>query len=152
MPLRNSSCTPSMMELKMHMQMFLILYRKVHSLASRSRIAPLKGATIPRLELLAALMGARLTKSILESIGWKTVKCFYWKDYTTVLTWITKEENWSIFINNRVQEIWKINPPSSWHRVSGVENPSDLPSRECKASYLGRTKMVDFISRQGTLQ
>ncbi|GBM64581.1 hypothetical protein AVEN_56554-1 [Araneus ventricosus] len=62
-------------------------------LASRSRIAPLKGATIPRLDFLAALVEARLTKSIVDALGWTTVKCFYWRDSTTVLTWITKEEN-----------------------------------------------------------
>ncbi|GBM34234.1 hypothetical protein AVEN_17121-1 [Araneus ventricosus] len=70
--------------------------KNVHFLASRSRIAPLKGATIPRLELLAALVGARLAKSIVDALGWTTVKCFYWSDSTTVLTWITKEENWSV--------------------------------------------------------
>ncbi|GBN09699.1 hypothetical protein AVEN_51328-1 [Araneus ventricosus] len=48
----------------------------VHFLASRSRIAPLKGATIPRLELLAALMGARLTKFIVDALGWTTVNVF----------------------------------------------------------------------------
>ncbi|GBM24956.1 hypothetical protein AVEN_51975-1 [Araneus ventricosus] len=50
--------------------------KNVHFLASRSRIAPLKGATIPRLELLAALVGARLTKSIVDALVWTIVKCF----------------------------------------------------------------------------
>ncbi|GBN32108.1 hypothetical protein AVEN_105036-1 [Araneus ventricosus] len=103
--------------------------KNVHFLAYRSRIAPLKGAAIPRLELLAALVGGRLTKSIVDALGWTTVKCFYWSDSTTVLTGITKEENWSVFVNNRVQEIRKISQPSSWCHVSGVENPADLPSR-----------------------
>ncbi|GBM09363.1 hypothetical protein AVEN_184073-1 [Araneus ventricosus] len=127
--------------------------KNVHFLASRSRIAPLKGATIPRLELLATLVGARLTKSIVDALGWTTVKCFYWSDSTTILTWITKEENWSVFVNNRVKEIRKISQPFSWRHVSGVENPADLPSRGCSHNrILGGTKMVEFISRQGTLQ
>ncbi|GBM70125.1 hypothetical protein AVEN_151584-1 [Araneus ventricosus] len=79
--------------------------KNVHFLASRIRIAPLKGAMIPRLELLAALVGVRLTKAIVDALGWTTVKCFYWSDSTSVLTWITKEENWCVFVNNRVQEI-----------------------------------------------
>ncbi|GBM21584.1 hypothetical protein AVEN_172445-1 [Araneus ventricosus] len=111
-------------------------YKNVHFLASRTRIAPLKGATIPRLELLAVLVRARLTKSIVDALGWTTVKCFYWSDSTTFLTWITKEENWSVFVNDRVQEIRKISQPSAWRHVSGVENPAYLPSRGCKASYL----------------
>ncbi|GBN10300.1 hypothetical protein AVEN_54465-1 [Araneus ventricosus] len=64
--------------------------KNVHFLASRSRIAPLKSA---RLERLATLVGTRLTKSIVDALGWTTVKCFYWSDSTTFLTWITKEEN-----------------------------------------------------------
>ncbi|GBN21967.1 hypothetical protein AVEN_107036-1 [Araneus ventricosus] len=107
-----------------------------HFLASRSRIAPLKSATIPRFELLAALVGARLTKSVVDALGWTTDKSSYWSDSTTVLIWITKEENWSVFVNNRVQEIGKISLPSAWRHVSGVGNPADLPSRGCKASYL----------------
>ncbi|GBM75660.1 hypothetical protein AVEN_269889-1 [Araneus ventricosus] len=76
----------------------------------------------------------------MDALGWTTVKCFYWSDSTTVLTWITKEENWSVFVNNRVQEIRKIGQPSAWRHVSGVENRADLPSRGCKASYLVKTR------------
>lgn len=36
----------------------------VHFLASRSQISPLKVVTIPRLELLAALVGARLIENL----------------------------------------------------------------------------------------
>ncbi|GBM79842.1 hypothetical protein AVEN_136499-1 [Araneus ventricosus] len=112
----------------------------VHFLASRSRIALLKGAKTPRLKLLAALVGSRLTKSIADALSWTTVKCFNWSDSTTVFTLITKEENWSVFVNNRVKEVRKISQPSSWYPVSGVENPADLPSSGCKASYLVKTR------------
>ncbi|GBM20414.1 hypothetical protein AVEN_222115-1 [Araneus ventricosus] len=126
--------------------------KNVHFLASRSRIAPLKGAMIPRLELLSALVRGRLTKSIVDVLGWTTVKCFYWSHSTNVLKWITKEENWSVFVNNRVQEIRKISQPSSWRNVSGVENQADLPSRGRKASYLVKTRFWEglrcFISFQ----
>ncbi|GBN33440.1 hypothetical protein AVEN_171049-1 [Araneus ventricosus] len=87
--------------------------KNVHFLASRSRITPFKGSTTPRLELLAALVGARLIKSIVDALGWTTVKSFYWSYSTTVLT---------------------------QRHVSGVENPADLPSRGCKASYLVKTR------------
>ncbi|GBM50372.1 hypothetical protein AVEN_128995-1 [Araneus ventricosus] len=110
----------------------------VHFLASRSRIALLKGAKTPRLKLLAALVGSRLTKSIADALSWTTVKCFNWSDSTTVFTLITKEENWSVFVNNRVKEIRKISQPS-WYHVSGVENPADLSSSGCKASYFVKT-------------
>ncbi|GBN96940.1 hypothetical protein AVEN_232745-1 [Araneus ventricosus] len=58
---------------------------KLSLLAAKSRIAPLRGGTIPRMELLAALVGARLTNSVIEALNWKEVKCYYWSDSTTVL-------------------------------------------------------------------
>ncbi|GBM83679.1 hypothetical protein AVEN_84251-1 [Araneus ventricosus] len=103
--------------------------KNVQFLASRSRIAPFKGATISRLELLTAFVGARLAKSIVDALCWATAKCFHWSDSTTFLMRITKEENWSAFVNNRVPEIRKISQPSSWRYVSGVVNPAVLPSR-----------------------
>ncbi|GBN28942.1 hypothetical protein AVEN_153311-1 [Araneus ventricosus] len=75
---------------------------KLSLLAAKSRIAPLRGGTIPRMELLAALVGARLTNSVIEALNWKEVKCYYWSDSTTVLAWISREENWSVFVRNRV--------------------------------------------------
>ncbi|GBN14031.1 hypothetical protein AVEN_249371-1 [Araneus ventricosus] len=87
---------------------FLILEEcsiKLPLLVAKSRIAPLSGGTIPCMELLAALVGARLTNSVIEALNWKKVKCYYWSDFTTVLAWISRVENWSIFVRNGVQEI-----------------------------------------------
>ncbi|GBN63846.1 hypothetical protein AVEN_189515-1 [Araneus ventricosus] len=58
---------------------------KLSLLATKSRISPLRGSTVPRMELLAALVGARLTNSVIEALTWKEVKCYYWSDSTTVL-------------------------------------------------------------------
>ncbi|GBM20229.1 hypothetical protein AVEN_216650-1 [Araneus ventricosus] len=66
---------------------------KLSLLAAKSRIAPLRGGTMPHMELLAALVGARLTNSIIEALNWKEVQCYYWNDSTTVLAWISREEN-----------------------------------------------------------
>ncbi|GBN50017.1 hypothetical protein AVEN_95574-1 [Araneus ventricosus] len=60
---------------------------KLSLLAAKSRISPLRGGTIPRMELLAALVGTRLTNSVIEALNWKEVKCYYWSDSTTVLAW-----------------------------------------------------------------
>ncbi|GBM79098.1 hypothetical protein AVEN_177414-1 [Araneus ventricosus] len=58
---------------------------KLSLLAAKSRIAPLRGGAIPRMELLAALVGARLTNPVIEALNSKEVKCYYWSDSTTVL-------------------------------------------------------------------
>ncbi|XP_055951566.1 uncharacterized protein LOC129987632 [Argiope bruennichi] len=106
--------------------------------AVKSRVAPLKGdgGTIPRKELLAVLVGARLTESVKEALHWKDTRCFYWKDSTKVIAWISREEKWLVFVGNRVQEIRKLSKPSSWQHVHGEMKPIDLPSRGCNAKQL----------------
>ncbi|XP_054706598.1 uncharacterized protein LOC129216408 [Uloborus diversus] len=109
---------------------------EVHLLASKSRVAPAKQITIPRLELIAATVGARLCTSVLESLQWQNVELTFWTDSTVVLSWIQKEEIWTVFVANRVHEIRKLTKPNSWKFVKGVENPADLPSRGCSAKQL----------------
>ncbi|XP_031350458.1 uncharacterized protein LOC116176124 [Photinus pyralis] len=100
----------------------------IRLLAAKSRIAPLKKATIPRLELLAALIGARLSKSVLSGLA-EEIKTHFWSDSTTVLSWIKRREQWSIFVANRVNEICSLSSPTEWSHVTGSKNPADLPSR-----------------------
>ena len=113
---------------------------KISLLSAKSRITPLKGGTIPRLELTAALVGARLAQSVLQALGWKDIKQHFWSDSTTVLTWITKVDNWSVFVRNRTDEIRKLSDISSWRHVAGKMNPADLPSRGCSSKTLKAMK------------
>ncbi|GFS59089.1 integrase catalytic domain-containing protein [Trichonephila clavipes] len=108
----------------------------VNLLAAKSRIAPVKTVTIPRLELLAATVGARLCRSVLSALQSDNVKQHYWTDSTTVLSWIQREELWSVFVNSRVQAIRELTDPTSWTHFPGALNPADLPSRGCSAHQL----------------
>ena len=105
---------------------------RVQLIASKTRVAPLKKQTTPRLELLAALILARLiarVKSILEQclVVCRT-RC--WTDSKNVLYWIKrKDREWKQFVNHRVAEIRQLLPTDVWAHVPGVENPADLASR-----------------------
>ncbi|GFU16371.1 uncharacterized protein NPIL_603191 [Nephila pilipes] len=59
----------------------------VQLLQARSRIIPMKTITIPRLELMAAVIGARLFSSMKQSLKLPYIKTYFWTDSSTVLTW-----------------------------------------------------------------
>ncbi|GIY30143.1 endonuclease [Caerostris extrusa] len=85
-------------------------------------------------------LGMRLANSITNAFEWRSIKRYFWSDSTTVLTWITKDDNWSVFVKNRVDDIRRYSLPSSWGYILGEENPADLPSRGCKATHLLKTR------------
>ncbi|GFU59455.1 DUF1758 domain-containing protein [Trichonephila clavipes] len=63
---------------------------------AKSRVAPLKLLSIPRLELMACCVGARLLNSILKALNMPDLKVTLWSDSTTALWWIKEYGNWSV--------------------------------------------------------
>jgi len=109
---------------------------KVQLLQAKSRVAPLRKITIPRLELLACVIGARLAYFVKKNLGIEIEKEYYWTDSSTVLSWVKKKEPWGAFVNNRVKEIRDLTRTEDWRHVPGIRNPADLPSRGCSATKL----------------
>ncbi|GFT63753.1 integrase catalytic domain-containing protein [Trichonephila clavipes] len=103
----------------------------VNLIASKTRVAPLKAVTLPRLELLGALVAARLSSRVQEIVRKKKeCKMFHWTDSKIVLFWIKgSSKRWKQFVANRVQEISELTDPDSWFHCSGQDNPSDFLSR-----------------------
>ncbi|XP_071042007.1 uncharacterized protein [Parasteatoda tepidariorum] len=105
----------------------------LHFIQAKSRVAPLHKMTIPRLELLAYCIGARLSSITIKAMDLKEVPIIYWTDSSTALCWINREENWGVFINNRVKEIRSLTEKNSLRHLPGEQNPADLSSRGCSA-------------------
>ena len=118
--------------------------RFVQFVVSKTRVAPVQRQTVPRLELLSALLLARLVASVTEALTLQLTlnppKCF--TDSKVALFWIRGlEKEWKQFIQNRVNEIRKLVPSECWDHCPGQENPADMPSRGITTSELAASKL-----------
>ncbi|XP_029165367.1 uncharacterized protein LOC114936359 [Nylanderia fulva] len=102
----------------------------VSLLAGRSKVAPIKPLTIPRLELSAAVLLARLIEFIRKSLHFTKMPVHCWTDSSIVLAWLNKHpSHWKTFVSHRVTEIQTRVSDGIWHHVSTHENPADCASR-----------------------
>lgn len=104
---------------------------KVQLIRAKSRLAPKGSATIPRLELLACTIAARLARSVVEALSPLEYEMWFWSDSTTALWWIKEEGQWEVFVRNRVKEIRELTDIKRWFHIPGENNAADLPSRGC---------------------
>ncbi|XP_055622976.1 uncharacterized protein LOC129766468 [Toxorhynchites rutilus septentrionalis] len=94
--------------------------------SAKTRVAPLKYLTIPRMELQAALIGARLAHSILQGLSIKVSRCIFWSDSRNALAWIRADHRrYSQFVAARVSEILDLTNVSDWRWVPTKWNVAD---------------------------
>ena len=109
----------------------------------KNRVAPQKKLTIPRLELMGALLLARLMAVIVAFLKHlKISSIVYYSDSQNVLYWIrTEHRMWGVFVSCRIKEINALSNFADWKWVPTLQNPADLATRGLKSSELLGNKL-----------
>ena len=102
----------------------------VSLIMGKSRVAPIKPITIPRLELTAALLSCRIATLVKKELEMDDITETYWVDSQIVLCYLKNDtRRFKMFVANRVKEIRDHTTKDQWLYVNTKENPGDDASR-----------------------
>jgi len=103
-------------------------------LYGRSRVAPLKKISTPRLELQAATLSSNMNLFVSKELDLKIDHEYFYSDSTIVLGYIKNEcKRFRLFVANRVSMITSHTAQKDWHHVDSNSNPADCGARGLKA-------------------
>ncbi|XP_066979052.1 uncharacterized protein [Macrobrachium rosenbergii] len=93
---------------------------------AKTRVAPIKELIVPKLELTALLLAARMAKFIKKSFeNDEFVELFVWSDCKVALSWQVSKSVVPAFVKNRVHEINSLIPEAVLSYVPTDDNPSN---------------------------
>ncbi|XP_077990939.1 uncharacterized protein LOC144445271 [Glandiceps talaboti] len=123
---------------------YLVRGGKSSLVMAKNRVAPIKEITLPRLELMAAVIGgARLTKFVHNALASKVnvTHCTLWLDSQIVLCWLRSDKTLPCFVRNRVNEIHTVLPNTTFKYCPTQDNPADLLTRGINARKLNESEL-----------
>ncbi|XP_068150185.1 uncharacterized protein [Drosophila tropicalis] len=98
--------------------------------SAKSKVAPLQPLSIPRLELQAAVTGARLMKNIIAQHEIDFEECYLWTDSKTVLAWLIGDpRRYQQYVMFRIAEICELTDARNWRWVPSKLNVADIATK-----------------------
>nr|XP_034318941.1 uncharacterized protein LOC105335138 [Crassostrea gigas] len=96
----------------------------------KAKLAPMKGHTIPRLELCGAVLASEIGQTVLEQLDVKPNVVKYYTDSKVVLGYIyNQSKRFYTYVTNRVSKILKVSSTDQWNYVPTHKNPADCATR-----------------------
>ena len=110
---------------------------------SKSRVAPIKALTLPKLELMAAVTATKVAKLVQAAISASQhlIPVHLWTDSQIVLHWINNGSHSNSFVHQRVTEILKSFPSTVWSFTPSSDNPADLLTRGISTEQLTSSEL-----------
>ncbi|XP_065671692.1 uncharacterized protein LOC136089569 [Hydra vulgaris] len=102
-------------------------------ITSKTKVAPIKKLTIPRLELLGCLLLANLMHKVVQEFKDVLIveKICYWTDSEISLSWIkNSKRDWKLWVQHRVSKIQELSNKNDWSHIEGKNNPAGIPTRD----------------------
>ena len=112
---------------------------RIHCLLvlAKSRVAPLKPVTTPRLVLTVALVTAKVGTLLKRELEYEEVNEVFWTDSKVVLGYISNSaRRFHVFVSKIIQQIRDLTSRGQWRYIESKANPADFVSRGLHAQDL----------------
>lgn len=95
----------------------------------KSRLAPMKAISIPRLELAAAALAVKLAQLVKKELQCDLPVCFYTDSMIVLYSIRNESKRFPVFVANRISLIREYSSQDQWQHVPSELNPADDATR-----------------------